>query len=93
MHKITLPKALQPSMRLYFFVLILFAGFGFLFRGHWILMVICEGSIIVLLLIFTIISDRKRKRELVSYIENITDSDVTSRTSPTVWGPRRGTTW
>lgn len=74
MHKITLPKALQPSMRLYFFVLILFAGFGFLFRGHWILMVICEGSIIVLLLIFTIISDRKRKRELVSYIENITDS-------------------
>ena len=61
-------------MRLYFFVLILFAVFGFVFRGHWILMVVCEGSIIILLLIFTILADRKRKRELVSYIENITDS-------------------
>lgn len=74
MKKNLIPKALQPSMRLYFIVMILFAVLGVVFRSHWLPLVICEAVIIILLLIYTVIADRRRSGELVHYIENITDN-------------------
>ncbi|MCQ2452334.1 MAG: DHH family phosphoesterase [Oscillospiraceae bacterium] len=74
MNRNSIPKALQPSMRLYFIVLVVFAVLGVVFRSHWVLLVLCEAAILILLLVYTLISDRRRKARLVSYIENITGS-------------------
>ena len=67
-------KLFQPSMRLYFMVLVLFAVLTFFFKSHTKYLAIAEAIIVVLLGVYTWISGKKRTHRLLSYIESVTDN-------------------
>lgn len=65
-------KALEPNMRFYFFMLIIFAVATFLWRDNFNYLAYVEAGVIVLLIIYSRITNRKRKGEILKYIEEIT---------------------
>lgn len=62
-------RLLEPGTRLYFVFLVIFAGLAFLFNFH---LAIAEIAITGLLLIYSIVVNRRRGRELESYIDSVT---------------------
>ena len=67
-------KLFQPSMRLYFMVLVLFAVLTFFFEAHSRYLAIGEVVIVVLLGVYTWVSGKKRTHRLLNYIESFTDN-------------------
>ncbi len=75
-----LKRLLEPGTRLYFFFLVVFAGIGFIFD---IKLALAEIAIIALLLIYSVIVSRRRRREFQAYIESVT-ADVEAVKSDTL---------
>ena len=75
-----LKRLLEPGTRLYFVFLVIFAGIAFLFNKN---LAYAEIGIAALLLIYSIIVNRRRRRQFLAYIESIT-SDVESVQSDTL---------
>ncbi len=67
-------KMFQPSMRMYFMILILFAVFTFFFGHYGRYLAIAEVIIIILITIYTKNSNKKRTSQLINYIETVTDN-------------------
>ena len=88
----------QPSMRLYFIILICFAAATFFFSPDNKWLVIGEVAVIIFIVIYTRLSARKRNNDLLKYIEDVTyNMDTASRNTltyfpmPTViFNPRNG---
>lgn len=78
-----LRKLMEPNMRLYFIMLVLFALGTFFFGKYELKLAIAEAVIIILLYIYTKISGRKKGYEMLSYIESVT-SDIDSATKNTL---------
>jgi c-di-AMP phosphodiesterase-like protein len=76
---------LQPSMRLYFILLIVFAVCTLLFgKSNWPLAA-AEIAVIALLLVYTRYSSRKRAEELLHYIEHVaSDMDTAAKSTLSV---------
>jgi c-di-AMP phosphodiesterase-like protein len=76
---------LQPSMRLYFILLIVFAVCTLFFgKDNWPLAA-AEIAVIALLLVYTRYSSRKRAEELLHYIEHVaSDMDTAAKSTLTV---------
>ena len=64
-----LSRMFQPSMRLYFIVLILFAVATCFFGPKAKILAIAEAVVIILLAVFTRMSSTKRVDKLLDYIE------------------------
>ena len=62
-------RLLEPGTRLYFVFLLIFAGLAFLFNTG---LALGEIAISTLLLVYSIIAERRRRKELESYIESVT---------------------
>ena len=70
-------KLLQPSVQLYFVILILFALASALFS---IPLAVLEAVVVLILGLYTRTSGHKRRREITKYIENITGNvDVATK--------------
>ena len=69
-----LSALLQPSMRFYFVILILFAVVTFFFGPTSKWLAGGEAVIILLLAIYTRIANKKRGEKLLEYIESVTDN-------------------
>ncbi len=65
-------RALQPSMRMYFVMLILFAAATFFFDGKGDKLAIAEAVVIVILFVYSRISLSRRNKALLGYIESVT---------------------
>ncbi|MDR1217949.1 MAG: DHH family phosphoesterase [Oscillospiraceae bacterium] len=78
-------RMLQPSMRLYFIMLVIFAACTFFFgKNNWVLAAV-EIVVIALLLVFTRYGARKRAEELLHYIEHVTsDMDTAAKSTLSV---------
>ena len=88
----------QPSMRLYFIILILFAVATFFFKTNNKWLAIGEAAVIVLLFVYTRISVHRKNNDLLKYIEDVTyNMDTASRNTLTyfpmpavLFNPRNG---
>ena len=69
-----LTKMFQPSMRLYFMILIFFAVLTFFFGHYGRYLAIAEAIIIIFIVVYTKKSNKKRTSQLVNYIETVTDN-------------------
>lgn len=70
-----LQRLVEPNIRLYLFFLVAFAAASLLFEQY--ILAAVEGVIILLLIICSLFVSRKRRRELVEYIESVTyDADT-----------------
>ena len=69
-------RLLEPGMRLYFVFLVVFAGLAFLFNIH---LAIAELAITALLLIYSVVVNRRRRAELENYIESVTYDAETAK--------------
>ena len=69
-------RLLEPGTRLYFVFLVIFAGLAFTFN---IKVAAAEIAITILLLVYSIIVTRRRRRELESYIESVTYDAETAK--------------
>ena len=68
-------RLVEPNLRLYLFILVAFAA-ATLFFGQYLLAAV-EGGIILLLVVWSLFMARKRRRELMEYIESVTyDADT-----------------
>lgn len=78
-----LKQLMEPNMRLYFLMLILFAIATFFLGRYELILAAAEFIIILLLFIYTKISGRKKGYEMLEYIESVT-SDIDSATKNTL---------
>ena len=62
-------RLLEPGTRLYFVFLVVFAGLAFLFNMH---LAFAEIAITALLLVYSLIVNKRRRAELERYIESVT---------------------
>jgi len=62
-------RLLEPGTRLYFVFLVVFAGLAFLFNMH---LAFAEIAITALLLVYSIVVNKRRRAELERYIESVT---------------------
>ena len=70
-----LQRLIEPSGRLYLFVLVAFAAAALLL-GQYVLAA-AEGAVLLLLIISSLFMGRRRRRELMEYIESVTyDADT-----------------
>jgi c-di-AMP phosphodiesterase-like protein len=78
-----LPRLLQPNVRLYFMLLIMFAVATFFIGGHGRLLAGAQVAVIILVAIYLHFSSRRRTVKLLNYLETISDSmDLTVRDTP-----------
>ncbi len=75
-----LRRLLEPGTRLYFFFLVIFAGIEFIFN---IKLAVAEITIVALLFIYSVIINRRRRRDFQAYIESVT-ADVEAAKSDTL---------
>lgn len=75
-----LKRLLEPGTRLYFVFLVIFAAIAFLFNQN---LAYVEIVIVALLLIYSIIVNRRRRKEFLDYIDSVT-ADVESVQSDTL---------
>lgn len=64
-----LSRLLEPGTRLYFFFLVLFAVIGFAFNTT---LALAEIVIVALVLVYSVIVNRRRRQEFQAYIESVT---------------------
>ena len=62
-------RAIEPGNRLYLIILIIFAAITFIFKQE---LAIAEIAVIVILIIYSVMTARRRRKELVEYIEDVT---------------------
>ena len=75
-----MPRALTPSSRLFLLFLILFAVVTVIFTdSYWL--AFGEGGIILALIIYSLVLRRSQQKALRSYIESVTFSTDTARSS------------
>lgn len=68
-------RLVEPNIRLYLFFMVAFAAAS-LFFGQYLLAAI-EGGVILLLVICSLFVSRRKRRELMEYIESVTyDADT-----------------
>ena len=73
-----LQRALMPNSRMFLLFLILFAVITFFFSDRlWLS--ICEGVIILLLIIYSVIMRARKRRTLERYIESVTYDTESAR--------------
>lgn len=64
-----LQKVIQPGIRLALLIMVIFAVVTFFFNEQ---LALAEGIVIALLIIYSLINARARRRKLVSYLEDVT---------------------
>jgi len=69
-----LKNILQPNMRFYFIMLIVFAVCTFFFGDKNIQLAIAEAVVILLLFFYARRTERRRSREMLHYIESVTSN-------------------
>lgn len=74
---------LEPSMKMYFLVLVLFALATFFFGKNEMQLAAAEAAVIVLLFVYSRLTSHKRGQEMVQYIESVT-SNIDSATKNTL---------
>ena len=74
---------LEPNVRLYFIMLILFAAITLFYGKNTWELAAGEGAIILLLYIYSIVVSRRRSREMLDYIQSVT-SNIDSATKNTL---------
>ncbi len=62
-------KLVAPGMRLYLLIMIVFAGITFLVNER---LAIVEAAVIIVLIIYSLLDARRRRKQLVDYIEDVT---------------------
>ena len=62
-------KLVAPGMRLYLIIMIVFAAVTFLLNEK---LALAEGAIILILIIYSLLDARRRRKRLVDYIEDVT---------------------
>ena len=62
-------KLVAPGMRLYLIVMVLFAGVTFFIHEK---LAVVEAALILILIIYSLLDARRRRRQLVDYIEGVT---------------------
>ena len=67
-------KLLEPNMRLYFVLLVIFVIVTFFFGEKYEQLAVIEGIVVVLLFVYSAFTRQKRRREILNYIESITSS-------------------
>jgi len=78
-----LPRFLQPNVRLYFLLLILFAIATFFFGGYARILAGVQIAVIILAAIYLHIATRRRTIKLLNYLESMSESmDLTVRDTP-----------
>ena len=74
-------RLVEPNIRLYLFFMVAFAAAS-LFFGQYLLAAI-EGGVILLLVICSLFVSRRKRRELMEYIESVTyDADTAKNNTP-----------
>lgn len=71
-----LKRMLEPGTRLYFIFIVIFAGLAFMFNTK---LAVAEIAIALLLLIYSVIVSKRRRKELESYIESVTYDAETAK--------------
>lgn len=74
---------LEPSMKMYFVVLVLFAIATFFFGKNEFQLAVVELAVIILLFVYSRVTSRKRGQDMVQYIESVT-SNIDSATKNTL---------
>ena len=69
-----MPGIFRPSMRLYFMCLILFAIFTFFFGAYGNILAAAEAVVVIFLWVYTRLSNKRYEKNLLEYIETVTDS-------------------
>ena len=64
-----LQKLIQPGIRLALLIMVVFAVVTFFFNEQ---LALAEGIVIALLIIYSLINARVRRKKLVSYLEDVT---------------------
>jgi len=78
-----LPRFLQPNVRLYFLLLIIFAVATFFFGDYGRILAGIQITVIILAVIYLHVATRRRNARLLSYLEYMSDSmDLTVRDTP-----------
>ena len=67
-------KMLEPNVRLYFVLLIVFAVITFFYSQQNRLLAVIEAAVIIVLFIYSRLSGRRRKKEMMDYIESISET-------------------
>jgi len=62
-------RLLEPNTRLYFVFLVIFAVAAYFFYP---MLAYIEGGLVIFLAIYSLIVNRRRKRQLQEYIESVT---------------------
>ena len=62
-------KLVAPGMRLYLIIMVIFAAATFFFNER---LAMIEGAIILVLIIYSMVDARRRRKTLVDYIEDVT---------------------
>jgi len=75
-----LKRLLEPGTRLYFFFLVVFAAIGFIFNTK---LALAEIAVVALVLVYSIIVNRRRRKAFQAYIESVT-ADVETVKSDTL---------
>ncbi len=63
-------KLVAPGMRLYLFIMIVFAVITFFFADQ--MLAFAEAGVILILIIYSLVDARRRRKKLVAYIEDVT---------------------
>ena len=83
MSKKKLPRLLRSNVRLYFLLLIAFAGATFFFGQYGKLLAGIQLAVIIIAALFFSIATRRRTAKLLNYLDSISDSmDLTVRDAP-----------
>ncbi|MCM1150097.1 MAG: DHH family phosphoesterase [Butyricicoccus sp.] len=64
-----LQRSVEPGVRLYLIILIIFAAITFFFKEE---LAITEFAVIAVLIVYSFLNARRRRKELVKYIEDVT---------------------
>ena len=62
-------KLVAPGMRLYLLIMVVFAGATFFIHEK---LAIIEAAVILILIIYSLLDARRRRKQLVDYIEGVT---------------------
>ena len=89
-----LPRLLQPNVRLYFMLLVVFAVSTFFIGKYNRPLAGIQVFVLILLALYSRIASRRRTTKLLNYLESITDSmDLTVRDTPlpvVIYDPKAG---
>ena len=78
-----LPRVLQPSLRLYFLLLVAFALSTFLLGDYYRILAVVQMVLLIILAVYSSISAKNRTAQLLDYLESISDGmDLTIRDTP-----------